>query len=89
MEVEREPDRLALDLADDRLGVAPVAEQRRAESGLAGGHLVRQPLVLGEAADQVEQDGDVVGLCGTDAKAGRERVRRHGAQSRRVTAAGQ
>ena len=48
-----------------------------------------QPLVLGEAADQVEQDGDVLGLRGTDAKAGWERVRRHGAQSRRVSAAGQ
>ena len=66
MEVDGEPDRSAAGEAEDRLDVAAGREELALEEPLVRRDEVRELLVLGEPADQLEQHRDVGARGGAD-----------------------
>src|SRR4051812_49167667 len=56
---QREPDRLAVELCDQGLGVGPLAEERVAQLLLVGDHHVLELLVLRERLDEVDDQRHV------------------------------
>src|SRR5262249_12014171 len=66
-----EPHRLPLPSTDERLEIWPRARAVSPEPPGRRVHLVGQPFVLGQAADQAQDGGDVVRAAGTNRDAGR------------------
>src|SRR2546426_794846 len=75
---EREADRLAVVICDQRLRVAPLAEEMSRQLFLCHDHFVLELLVAREAADQLRDQGHVLQLAGPNANChlGRSRSRK-------------
>src|SRR2546429_8709969 len=75
---ESEADRLAVVICDQRLRVAPFAEEMSRQLFLCHGHFVLALLVASEGADQLRNQGHVLQLAGPNANChlGRSRSRK-------------
>jgi len=82
VEEEGEADRGAAILGNQGLGHPPVAEEALRIRGLVRDHVVGQPLVLGEVADQLEDDAGV--LDGGETQRHARHMGRFGARHRRL-----
>jgi hypothetical protein len=63
VEEESEAGRLLVPRGDHDLGHLPPFEERGAERGFIGNHLVRELLIVRELSDEVEDQPGVVGGC--------------------------